>query len=327
MELIYKPLNIWDKTSIRPGPVGSVGDALVSVKYKKSANYLPDRYDPIFPANNKVAGANVSDGMWYGYVSGGRVARTLQKPLGLQRGFKTAVGWLHEDVRRTDTSRQPIMGSTGQWGWKNKVATVYQAKRTGEMFLPEPMGYDSSQTSNPRGSQIPRIVAQSEGLGKALPAADIPITDPIFGEQGTITDPNQPMEETWVEDKDPEFENAIWVPPNDQANRDTLINEVGYYKYRNPYNRYEGKITPPSALGEQTVYKVGDTTSRYRHYFNEKGWVNRGVPFPKKLVRVPGTSKKMPVPPEKKPTTNVPAPQPGAQVGLSCNPNVQGLSR
>jgi hypothetical protein len=322
MEVLTKPLNMWNKTSIRPGPVGSVGDAIVSVKFKHSSPDLPQRWDPEFHGKvSELGGSNVSDGMWHGYVSGGRGAATIEAPLGYRQGFKTAVGWVHEDIRRPDTSRQPIMGSTGQWGWKNKVATVYQAKRTGEMFLPEPMGYDSSQTNNPRGSQIPRIVAQSEGLGKALPAADIPITDPVFGEQGTIPNPSEHY--IYVDDKDPAYENAIWVPQNGQDNRDAYIDTVGYYVVSR-YNKQ--RHLPQSSERPQKVYTVGSKRYEVTALFNEKGWINRKVPFPKKLARGPGDGR-IPVPPEKKPTTTVPAPQPGTQIGLSCRPNVQGLTR
>lgn len=324
MDVLTKPLNKWNKTSIRPGAVGSVGDAMVSVKFKHSAPDLPQRWDPAFHGEiSEIAGSNISDGMWHGYVSGGRGAETIESVLNRRDGFKTSVGWVHEDIRLPDTSRQPKMGSTGQWGWKNTVATVYQAKRTGEMFLPSPMGYDSSQTTNPRGSQIPRIVAQSEGLGKALPAANIPITDPIFGEQGTITDPNQPPVDTWVEVKNPEYKDYIWVPGNHIPNRDKLMKTIGYYVTSN----YRKKVHLPYSQDHSQLVRDFKTGHVERHSFNSQGWINRHEPFPKKLVRVPGTSKKLPVPPVNKPPNTTPGQIPGTQVGLSCRPNLQGLIR
>lgn len=185
MEVITAPLNMWDRDSIRPGPVGSVGDTMIQVRLKQSAPDLDMRFDKTFSgANTVVAGANISDGSWYGLVSGGRVARTLQQPLGFRQGFRTAVGWVHEDIRAPDTTRQPKMGATPQWSWKNKVATVYKAKHRGDMFLPSPGGYYQNQTSLPRGSQIPRLAAQSNGntYGSMLPSAAKPVVNPVTGE-------------------------------------------------------------------------------------------------------------------------------------------------
>jgi hypothetical protein len=74
------------------------------------------------------------------------------------------------------------MGSTGQWGWKNQVATIYKAKVRGQMFLPVPQGYSGIQTALPRGSQIPEIVAQSNGTDTALPAAAVKTINPVTGQ-------------------------------------------------------------------------------------------------------------------------------------------------
>lgn len=181
MEYVLRKVNRWEYNSIRPGPVGSVGDANMAVRLKQSAPELAPRYDPIYSGKKLVpAGANISDGFWHGYISGGRVARTLCSKLEQRQGFKTAVGWVIEDLRPADTTRQPIMGSTGQWGWKNKVATVYKAKVRGQMFLPVPQGYSGVQTELPRGSQIPQIVAQS--TGESIPETSQKSINPVTGE-------------------------------------------------------------------------------------------------------------------------------------------------
>ena len=183
-----KPLNRWDKDSIRPGPVGSVGDVNLQVKLRKSASYLPNRYDKTFSGKNEVwSGSNISDGQWTGYTSGGRGALTLTQPMPQRAGFKTPVGWLIENVVPVDRSRVAKMVPLGQYSWESNKDRIYRAKTTGEQFLPLPMGYEKGPL--PRGSQYPKIVAASIGDGIALPAADVLITDPVFGETGSIQKP------------------------------------------------------------------------------------------------------------------------------------------
>jgi hypothetical protein len=178
-------LNRWDKDSIRPGPVGSVGDVNLQVKLKKSAPYLPNRYQTAFSGKNEVwSGSNVSDGQWKGYTSGGRGAVTYQKAFGNRHGFKTAVGYVIEDIVAADRSKMAKMVPLGQYSWEEEKAKIYKSKHTGEQFLPLPNGYD--KTELPRGSQYPSIVAESNGTGTALPAAEVNITDSQFGKQGSI---------------------------------------------------------------------------------------------------------------------------------------------
>ena len=184
----YK-LNRWDKDSIRPGPVGSVGDVNVQVKLKKSSIDLPERYDPTFSGKNAPwSGSNVADGMWYGWTSGGRSATVVSKALpNVQTSGKTSVGWAMQNIVASDRSRSTKMTPLGRYGWDTTVGSVLKAKTTGEMFLPLPEGYQKSGL--PRGSQFPRVIAESIGSGIALPAADVELTDPVFGDTGTIDAP------------------------------------------------------------------------------------------------------------------------------------------
>lgn len=183
-----KPLNRWDKDSIRPGPVGSVGDVNLQVKLKHSAPYLPNRYDKAFSGKNEVwSGSNISDGQWTGYTSGGRGAVTLTQPLPARVGFKTPVGYVIENVVPQDRSRIVKTVPLGQYSWETETARIYKAKTTGEQFLPLPMGYN--KTTLPRGSQFPVIVAESTGTGTVLPAAEVEITDPEFGKTGSVDIP------------------------------------------------------------------------------------------------------------------------------------------
>lgn len=221
------PLNRWDKDSIRPGPVGSVGDVNLQVKLKKSSPDMPNRYDKTFSGKNEVwSGSNVSDGQWTGYTSGGRGAVTLSKPLAFRSGFKTPVGYVFENVTAADRTQMAKMVPLGQYSWEEEKAKIYKSKVTGEQFLPLPMGYE--KTTLPRGSHFPQIVAESSGLGTALPAADVNITDSQFGKQGSIQAGCQPADLL-----------KIWVPAMDDPRRkfpskDTFL--------QNAYPFYDGRM-------------------------------------------------------------------------------------
>lgn len=200
-------VNRWDKDSIRPGPVGSVGDVNVQVMLRKSSIDMPERFDKTFSKKNAAwSGSNVSDGSWYGWTSGGREATVISKAMpNIQTGGKTAIGWVMQNVVPTDRTRATKVTPLGRYGWDTTVGSVLKSKHTGDLFLPLPGGYEKSGL--PRGSQFPRILAESSGGGVALPAADVPLTDPTFGDEGTIGDCSE-EELSWV-----------WVPGKDSEKR------------------------------------------------------------------------------------------------------------
>lgn len=143
---------------ISPGVVGTVGDVLGSVRLRQSTPGMASRYDKAFYGKNEIrVGSNVQDGYSYSYSSGGGPSRTLDSNLE-RTSFKTTHGWIHQDLRAPDKLLGEQMGSLGRFDWYNRVANIYEAKRTGDMFLPLPGEF--SPTSMTRGSQIPRIVAQ-----------------------------------------------------------------------------------------------------------------------------------------------------------------------
>ena len=179
--------NRWDKDSIRPGPVGSVGDVNLQVKLKHSSPDLPVRYESIFSKENeKWTGSNISDGQWYGFTSGGRGAITIRENWTNDTPFKTGVGYKIENIIPVDRSRIVKTVPLGNYDWDAQKSRIYSAKVTGDAFLPLPLGYDKPENLLPRGSQFPRPIAESVGTGVAMPAADVKITDPIFGETGSI---------------------------------------------------------------------------------------------------------------------------------------------
>lgn len=162
MEILTVPLNLWNKQSIRPGAVGSVGDTMIGVRFKQSSPNMNTRWDPQFSTNQSVYyGMNISDGMHAGFTTGGGVAKTLRKPFGKRLGFKTAVGWKKKDIIPTDRSRTSIMGSAGQYSWKNKVANINNAANSRDLFCSPPNSFELPPGELPRGGQIPGIVGFS----------------------------------------------------------------------------------------------------------------------------------------------------------------------
>jgi len=151
---------------ISPGVVGSVGDVLGSVRLRQSEPSMDLRYDATFSGPNEpMTGSNVQNGFSYSYSSGGGPARTLDSNWE-NRSFKTNHGWVYQDLRAPDKTLMPVMGSTGRYDWYNRVANIYQAKVTGDMFLPLPNGYQPSGV--PRGGQVPRVIAVDEPVAPPL---------------------------------------------------------------------------------------------------------------------------------------------------------------
>jgi hypothetical protein len=147
---------LFDAIQIRPGPVGSVGDVNMQVRFKHSTPNMPLRFDP----NNAHGaepfhGSNVSDGFHTSFYDDGGPAHTIDSNWGGRRDFKTSHGWIYQDVRCPDKRVEPIVGSTPQYSWHNKIATTYNARRTGELFLPLPGEYRLAPGEIPRGgSQV-----------------------------------------------------------------------------------------------------------------------------------------------------------------------------
>jgi hypothetical protein len=155
---VMKPLNRWDYSSIRPGSVGSVGDVNMTPRLKHSHPDMPLRFDRSFSGKNSVfLGSNVQNGTQKSYDSGGGPARTVDSNWGGRRRFQTRHGYIFQDIRTPDDLVVPVLGTTPSYSWRNKVATNFEAKRTGELFLPLPGGYDLSAGQVPRGGTTPRI--------------------------------------------------------------------------------------------------------------------------------------------------------------------------
>lgn len=155
---IKRPLNRWANDWIQPGNVGPVGDVLTQERIKQSSPDFPFAYTSTFStANNIFRGSNVQNGTIGSFTSGGLGAETGEAVWDGRRDFRTAIGWMHQDISAPDKLVTPVLDSQPSYSWRNRVATVVKARVTGEAFLPLPGGYQPEAGSLPRGGQVPRI--------------------------------------------------------------------------------------------------------------------------------------------------------------------------
>jgi hypothetical protein len=133
-----RPMNRWDHDRIQPGAVGSVGDVHCQPRLKHSSPDMPIRWQKEFAGQNEVfLGSNVSDGQHVGYDSGGGPSRVMDSNWQSGRSFKTRLGWVMEDVTTPCAAVEPYVSSLGDYTWRNRVATVYEALRTGLVAQPQ----------------------------------------------------------------------------------------------------------------------------------------------------------------------------------------------
>lgn len=180
-----RPLNRWDHARIQPGSVGSVGDVNLTPRLKHSYPNLPLRFDKSFSGKKeRYLGSNVQNGTQKSFDSGGGPARTIDSNWGGRRHFKTRHGYIFQDVRVPDDSVEPFLSSTPDYSWRNKLATCYEAKRTGSNFLPLPGAYFPSPNQIVRGGMFPRTTDLEPGtisLGSVVGGEEGPATIKKFG--------------------------------------------------------------------------------------------------------------------------------------------------
>ena len=153
-----EPLNNWLDNYISPGRVGSVGDVHLQVRLKQSMPSLPERHAAWTRGEyEQRLGSNIQDGQMKGYDNSGLMARVIDENWDLKQTLKTSHGWRYQDIRCPDRTIEPYLGAAPQYGWLNQVATIYNAKSTGNKFLPAPGGYAPGPDDVPRGGLIPRI--------------------------------------------------------------------------------------------------------------------------------------------------------------------------
>lgn len=147
------PLNRWDKARIAPGPVGSIGDALTSVRIKQSTPDMPIAYDKLFSAkNDSNRGSNVQDGSWASFADGGYGAEVYAR----KRQKKTNVGTFMQQMSSNDRSFESIVVPQPQVGTRTQAETILL--RQGDKFQITPGGYGPEPGQLLRGGQVPRVV-------------------------------------------------------------------------------------------------------------------------------------------------------------------------
>lgn len=98
-----KPLNRWDFDSIRPGPVGSVGEVNVQTKLRTSMPSMPIRWDKTYSGQNgALYGSSITDGSHRSFNTGAIGNRVVDRNWAFGRRFITKVGWYHQDLRAPD---------------------------------------------------------------------------------------------------------------------------------------------------------------------------------------------------------------------------------
>lgn len=143
---------------IQPGAVGSVGDVNPTPRLKHSCPDLPLRWASwAYGANAPYFGSNVQDGQWASFEDGGAQARLVNKRWSGQRGFRTCVGWKVEDITKPDTLVEPFVSSLGDYTWRNRIATTYEARKTGGAFSLLPNGYGLPPGEISRGGSEVRV--------------------------------------------------------------------------------------------------------------------------------------------------------------------------
>ena len=140
---------------IHPGPVGSVGDTLISHRLKSSLPGIFNWDAEYYGQRESLFGSSVSDGTRVSFNSGGGPARVSDSKWNGSRSFNTNHGYYYQDMVAPDKLVMPEQASLPQYQWRNKIAEVRDAKRTGTLFLPLPQ--INAPTGVPRGGNVPRV--------------------------------------------------------------------------------------------------------------------------------------------------------------------------
>lgn len=146
-----------------PGGVGQVGDAMVVPRLRTScAALLPLRYDGELAKNELMNGSSIADGQTTNTTGGpARVYDTVWS----SRQRQSIYGTRFENKIADSRAVEPIVIGTPQYSFKNMVASIVEAKRTGDKFLPLPGEY--TPVNLIRGGAFPRV---TDIAGDFIPA-------------------------------------------------------------------------------------------------------------------------------------------------------------
>jgi hypothetical protein len=147
------------QTFISPGNVGSVGDVLTQTMLKTSMPDLPPR-NLLTAKEMERLGSIVQDGQ-SGYYKYSGCPRVVDREM-VNLDRHTPYGWVHQDLRAPDKAYETAVSFSFS-NFDNQRATIYNARRTGDYFLPLPGGYQLQPGQEPRGGLTPRITDLAAG--------------------------------------------------------------------------------------------------------------------------------------------------------------------
>lgn len=150
MTTLSRPRRLNQMETARPGGIASVGDTLVCSHLATSYPDAPIRFSENYYRNDLGSGVTMQP---YVYDSSWNMGRSEN----------TAYGIMQQDLRAPDKLHEPTLQSVPQYQFRNKIATVYEAKRTGNKFLPLPGPYVPAVGEMVRGGQVVRTT-DIEGL-------------------------------------------------------------------------------------------------------------------------------------------------------------------
>lgn len=156
---------------VSPGIVGSVGDALGQTRLKQSAPDLPIRLQY---SGDQIEhfGSNVQNGTVASFEGGGVYEVFEDSVWGSGRDFRTNVGWHHQDLRAPDKRYESAVAPSFS-NFDNLAHSIFEARRTGDKFLPLPHGYEPTPGVQPRGGSTPIVSAIAGGDFTQVPNAVI----------------------------------------------------------------------------------------------------------------------------------------------------------
>lgn len=194
--LIETPqLNRWNKGSIRPGPVGSVGDALTAVRIQQSDPDMPVKFDKTFSGSNAPKrGSNVQDGSYASYSTGGYNSEVVTR----KRQKKSNIGTFMQQLSGNDRTFDAVMIPQPRQGFQTQAEAILH--RQGDKFQILPGGYGPEPGQLLRGGQVPRVV-YNEGVpvGKGVNAGgESSVVLPEYPEppMNSVVGPSDPI--PWV---------------------------------------------------------------------------------------------------------------------------------
>ncbi len=130
------PKNVYTS---HPGPVGTIGNPVPKPRFRQSRAAMPWAYDPYYAGErgNRL-GANITDGQWKSYNTGGGPARSgVKKWTGNRDTMRHQYGYLYHNIAPNAKLYIPVLGPQGDVAWRDKMARTQLVKPVGRLFLPK----------------------------------------------------------------------------------------------------------------------------------------------------------------------------------------------